>query len=155
MRPGLVADAETAVLRDAALGNIELAHDLDTREDGLVMLARNRRHRGLEHTVNAVLHEQRIVVRFDVNIRRAAFEGGEDSRIDETDDRADVFFGRQLLDRDVFVLVLFERDDVEGEALADASSSTRWRLLCLLQKVGDLRHAWRRGSLLGACRGVR
>ena len=41
----LVADAETAVLGDAALGDVELGHDLDTRKDGLVVLARDGRHR--------------------------------------------------------------------------------------------------------------
>ena len=39
-QPALVADAETAVLGDATLGDVKLAHDLDAREDGLVVLAR-------------------------------------------------------------------------------------------------------------------
>ena len=53
----LVADAEAAVLGDAALGDVELAHDLDAGEDGVVMLAGDGGHGGLEHAVDAVLDD--------------------------------------------------------------------------------------------------
>src|SRR5579859_1416350 len=51
-----VFHAETPVLRHAPLGNIELAHDLDTGDDGGVVLLGHRLHGGLKHAVNAVLH---------------------------------------------------------------------------------------------------
>jgi len=54
---GLVADAEAAVLRDTALGDVKLAHDLDAGEDGVVMLAGDGRHGRLQHAVDAVLDD--------------------------------------------------------------------------------------------------
>ena len=64
----VVLHAETAVLRYAALGNVELAHDLDTRDNGGVMLLADRRHRLGEHAVNAELDAHRVVAGFDVNV---------------------------------------------------------------------------------------
>jgi hypothetical protein len=49
-------------------------------------------HGRLEHAINAVLDDQRIVVGFNVNIRGAALESGEDGGIDQPDDGADIFF---------------------------------------------------------------
>ncbi len=70
------------------------------------MLAGDGRHGRLEDAVNTVLDDQRIVVGFDVNIRGAALESGEDGGIDQADDGADIFFAGQLLDGDVFVLAI-------------------------------------------------
>ena len=102
------------------------------------MLARNGRHRRLQHAVDAVLDEQRIVVGLDVDVRRAPLERGEDRRVHQADDRPDVFFRGQLLDRDIFVRVLL------GEITSKVSPSRRLiqhalRLLRLLQEIGDLR----------------
>jgi hypothetical protein len=134
----LVADPETAVLGHAALGDIELAHDLDAGKDGLVMLARNGRHGGLQHAVDAVLHMQAVVVGLEVNIGSAALERGEDGGVDQPDDRADVFFRGQLLDRDVFVGIVVGRDHVEGQPFGGLVEHAL-RLLGLLEQVGDLR----------------
>ena len=134
----LVAHAEAAVLRHALLGDVELAHDLDAAQNGAVMLARNRRHGRLQHAVDAVLHDHRIVVRFNVNVGGAALESGEDGRVHQADDRADVFFAGQLLDRDVFVAVFVAGQHVEGQSFAGLIENAL-RLLGLLQQIGDLR----------------
>src|SRR5947199_41040 len=52
-----VAHPETAVLGHAALGDVELRHDLDTRENGGVVLACDGREGHLEHAVDAVLDD--------------------------------------------------------------------------------------------------
>ncbi len=134
----LVADAEAAVLRDAALGDVELAHDLDAREDGLVMLARDGRHGLLQHAVDAVLDEERVVVGLEMDIRGAAFERGEDGGVDQADDGRDVVFGGDALDGDVLVGVVFAGEHVEGQAFAGFVEHAL-RLLGLLEQVGDLR----------------
>ncbi len=103
-----------------------------------MVLARDGRHGCLQHAVDAVLDDQRVVVCFDVNIRGAAFERGEDGRIDQADDRADVFFRGQLLDRDVFIRVVFAGDDVKGQPLGRFIEHAL-RLLRFLEQVGDLR----------------
>src|SRR5262249_38983276 len=95
-----VLHAETAVLRYAALGNVELTHDLDTRNDGRVVLLRDGRHGLGEHAVNAELDGNSVVTRFNVNIGGAALKRGEDCRIHETDNRADIALRRQSIDRD-------------------------------------------------------
>ena len=67
------------------------------------MLARDGRHGRLQHAVDAVLHHHRVVVGLDVNVGGAPLQRGEDGRVHQPDDGADVLFAGQLLDGDVFV----------------------------------------------------
>src|ERR1019366_7814949 len=50
----LIAHAEAAVLRYASLGDVELAHDLDTAQNCGVVFAGDGSHRFLQHAVDAV-----------------------------------------------------------------------------------------------------
>ena len=102
------------------------------------MLAGDGRHGLLEHAVDAVLDEQRVVVGLEVDVGGAAFERGEDGRVDETDDRRDVVIGRELLDGDVLVGGVFTGEHVEGKAFGGFVEHAL-RLLRLLEEVGDLR----------------
>ena len=77
----LVAHAEAAVLRDAALGDIQLAHDLDARDDGGVPVLGDGRHGVVQHAVDAVLDGHCLVARFDVNIAGAPLERVEDGGV--------------------------------------------------------------------------
>ena len=137
-QPPLVADPEAAVLGNAALGNVQLAHDLDAAENGGVVLACDGRHGRLQHAVDAVLDDQRIVVGFDVNIGGAALESGEDGGIDQADDGADVFFAGQLLNGDVFIGVFVAGEHVEGKTFAGLVEHAL-RLLGFFEQVSDLR----------------
>ena len=74
MERRVVAHAEAAVLRHAALGDVQLAHDLDTRDDGRVVLLRDRLHGLLQHAVDAVLDDHGVVARLDVNIAGAPLQ---------------------------------------------------------------------------------
>src|ERR1700739_2736366 len=135
----LVANAEAAVLRYAALSDVELAHDLDAAQDGGVMLARDGRHGFLQDSVDAVLHMQRIVISLDVDVRGASLESGEDGGVDQADDGTDVLIAGQLLDGDVFVgLGVVAGEDVEGQAFAGFVEDTL-RLLGFLEQVSNLR----------------
>jgi hypothetical protein len=102
-------------------------------------------HGLLQHAVDTVLDDHRVVARFDVNIARAALQRGKDRSVDQADDGADVGLGRQLLDGDGLVGVLVFRDDIEREAFAGFLQHAL-RLLGLLQDVVDLRE---RGDLDG------
>ena len=82
----LVANAETAVLRHAAFGDIELAHHLDAAQDGLVVLTGNGRHGLLQHTINAVLHMERVIIGFQVDIGRASLKRRIHRGVDQADD---------------------------------------------------------------------
>ena len=103
------AELEAAVLRHALLGDVELRHDLDARDDRAVVPLVDRRHRRLQHAVDPVLDVDRVVLRLDVDVARAALDGGVDRRVDEADDRARI--GRELVDGELIVarLVLAQR----------------------------------------------
>ena len=65
--PDLQLDA--AVLGQAALGDVELRHDLDARGDRVLELHR-RLHDLVEHAVDAVADAERLLVGLDVDVRR-------------------------------------------------------------------------------------
>ena len=52
----VIADTKTTVLRNAPLRDVELAHHLDTRDDGRVVLFGDRLHRVLQHAVDTILN---------------------------------------------------------------------------------------------------
>src|ERR1019366_6546240 len=97
----LVADPETPVLRNAALGNVQFAHDLDTRQDVRFVLAGDRRHGRMQYTVDAVPHVQVMVLGLEMNIGGAPIERGEDDGVYQADDRVAVFLRRQFLNGNV------------------------------------------------------
>ena len=104
------AQAEAAVLRHALLGDVELGHHLDARDDGAVEALGDRPHGRLQHAVDAVLHVHRVVLRLDVDVAGAALDGREDRRVDQPDDRAVV-----------------AREPLDGEVvLAESSSLRTW-----------------------------
>ena len=142
----VVRHAEAAVLRHAALGDIELAHDLDTRNDGRVMLLADRRHGLRQHAVNAELDAHRIVAGLDVNVTGPPLQRGEDRGIDQADDRADVALRGQPVDGDGFFAgLLVFADDVQREAFAGFFQHAL-RLLGLLEDVADLRQGGNLGE---------
>ena len=79
------AQRDSAVLRQALLGDVELGHDLDARND------QRRKHAArLQHLAhNAVDTEtdaEAVLVGFDVHVRGAVFHGFGQYGVDEADD---------------------------------------------------------------------
>ena len=133
-----VADAETAVLRDAALGDVELAHDLNAREDGGLPVLRDGGHGVVQDAIDAVLDGDFLVARFDVDIGGAALERVEDGGVDQLDDGSDVAIALgEFVDRESFVGVVVVAYDVEREAFGDFFEDALG-LLGLLEEVADL-----------------
>ena len=62
------AQLEPAVLRHALLGDVELGHHLDARDDRRMELLLQRPHRRLQHPVDPVFHVDGVVLRLDVNV---------------------------------------------------------------------------------------
>ncbi len=144
IRRRLVAHAETAVLRDAALGDIQLAHHLDARNDGGVPVLGDGRHGVVQHAVDAVLDGHFLIARLDVDIAGAPLQRVEDGGVHQLDHRRDVAVGGQLVDGERFVLVLFLADHhVQREAFGDLFQHAL-RLLGFLEQIGNLRQ---RGDL--------
>jgi hypothetical protein len=79
-------ELEAAVLRHAALGDVELAEDLDAAGERRLELD-GRLHHLEQRTVDAVAHPQLVLERLDVDVARApSHRLGEDA-VDELDDR--------------------------------------------------------------------
>ena len=112
-----VANAEAAVLGDAALGDIEFAHYFDSGKDGGVPFLGEGLHGVLQDAVDAVLDDDFSVARFDVDVTGAALEGSENHGVHETDNGTDAGVARQFVHGDVFVAVVFVADDLQRESL--------------------------------------
>jgi hypothetical protein len=70
------ADLDAAVLRQAFLGDVQVAENLDARNDGRLEALDLRRHRHfLQHAVDAVADAELVLERFEVNVRGAQFDG--------------------------------------------------------------------------------
>ena len=77
------ADLDTAVLRQALLGDVELRHDLEARRDRVAELHR-RRHHVVEDAVDAEPDPELLLVRLDVDVARALLNGRHQHQVDET-----------------------------------------------------------------------
>ena len=102
----LEVEADAAVLRQAPLGDVQLAHDLDSRDHGRGLAARHAR-RVRHHAVDAVADGERPVVEgVEVHVGGAAIDGLRDDRAHEADRRSVV--GR-LADDDLLDVVRHPR----------------------------------------------
>ncbi len=79
-------DLDAAVLRQAALGDIELGHQLQARDDGGLEFAR-RRVLIEEHAIHAEADAEFLFERLDVDVAGALFDGLRDHGVHQADDR--------------------------------------------------------------------
>ena len=99
-RLGLDLERDAAVLRDPALGDVEVGEDLDARGDGRD--GADRDGRGLlEHAVDAVADPHLVLLGLEVDVGGAALDGLLDHPVHELDDRrvlaADAEVDRRVL----------------------------------------------------------
>ncbi len=83
-RPHLHRDA--AVLRDPLLGDVEVRHDLQARDEAALEVLGLRAHRLVEHAVDPEPDPHVALPRLDVHVRRAFGDGLGHDRVDELDD---------------------------------------------------------------------
>src|SRR5205807_1169632 len=120
------------------LGDIQLAHDLDTGDDGGMMLLGDGLHGLLQHAVNTIFDHHGIALAFDVNVAGALLQGRKDGGIHQPDDGADVAFRRDPVNGEVLVgSRLFLPNHVQHKALAGLFQDAL-RLLGLLENIADL-----------------
>src|SRR3990172_3918453 len=74
-RPPVEAKCESAVLGNPALGDVQLGHDLDPRDDRLLVAPVQRLHRRIECSVNPVLDEQMALGPLQMDVARPPVEG--------------------------------------------------------------------------------
>ena len=79
-------DLDAAVLRETALGDVELGHQLEARDDGGLHFARG--HVLVEQdAVDAEADAEFLFERLDVDVAGALLDGGGDHGVDEANDR--------------------------------------------------------------------
>jgi hypothetical protein len=92
-------DLDAAVLRDAALGDVQGSQHLDARDDRQRERLGRRRH-FVEGTVNPVANLELVLERLEVDVARLVADGLPHDQIDEADDgrllrhRLDVVLGQ-------------------------------------------------------------
>ena len=78
---------EATVLRHPLLGDVEIRHDLDARDDRVVVAQLDWIHGRIEHAIDTVLDPHRILARLHMNIGGTALERVHQGRVDEANDR--------------------------------------------------------------------
>ena len=116
---------DAAVLRHAALGDVELGHDLESRGEPRAEI---RWGFGdfAQDAVHAEAHAVRLLVRFEVDVRCAGLDGVEQHLVDESDDRRVVGGARHVR---FVVVVLLEGLHVEVVEVGLAGIEERLFLL--------------------------
>ncbi len=80
-----VVDRHAAVLRLASLGDVDVAHDLEARDDTVLDALGRTLHR-VKHAVDAVPHPHVVLGRLDVDVRGVVLDGLADQQVDEPHD---------------------------------------------------------------------
>ena len=127
---GLSGDrqGDTAILRDAALGDVEVRENLDTRDDGGGHLHIRRLH-SIEGAIDAVANLEVVLEGLDMDIGRAVYDALVEDEVHEADDRRRVGGALHRSDvvrvgaREPFIVrhALAERLDHVGDRIAGIS----------------------------------
>ena len=128
-----VAEVDASVLREAALGDVEARHDLQARDDrvleaGEVVGERDRD----EDAVDAVADAQVVLLRLEMDVRRAFGDGLRQHLGDEADDRG------------VLVGLIGRGDFGGGEIVAFVLEAAGAHAVVLVDEGG---HAFGRGEV--------
>ncbi len=107
--PDLELDAP--VLRHAALGDVELRHDLEARDERRLELHR-RLHHFLQRAVDAVAHADLVLEALEVDVRCALLHGVGQDGVDQLHDRRIVDRGGEHRGADFLFLFLDDLDVV-------------------------------------------
>ena len=94
--------ADTAVLRDAPLRDVQVRHDLDATDHGRLVLPRRARD-VVQHSVDPVAHPQPVRSGLQVDVARARAQCFENHDVDELDDGRLTGEGAQVVERLVFL----------------------------------------------------
>ena len=118
--PANQSQTDTAVLRQAFFGDIQLGHDLDPRDDHWRQRARRLQYL-TQHTVDPQANRQAVFKGFDMNIGRIFLDRLGQQRVDQTNDRRlilglqQVFrLGQRLRDREQVSIITQPLDKLHG-----------------------------------------
>ena len=129
----LDANLDAPILRQALLGDVEVAENLHARHDGRLEPLDLGRHRHvLQHAVNAVADAEFVLERLEVDVRGAQLDGVAQHLVDEADDGGVLGCGVQ-----VGVLLAMVLHDLKGAVLAQGAQSIRAHAQALLHLALD------------------
>ena len=104
-------ELDAAVLRDAALGDVEVGEDLDAADDRGLEPVHLGRHGGLlQDAVDPVADRDLVLVRFDVDVRGPLVDRLDDDLVDQLDDA-------RLLGHLEQVLAALDRGSAAGQVV--------------------------------------
>src|SRR6267378_774358 len=140
---GVVAELDAPVLRQPPLGDVEVGHDLQSREDRRLEALGRCQHL-VEDAVHAEADTEDLLVRFEVDVGGALLDGVHEHHVDELDDRRLVGRLLQLEDVDLgaFLAVLPHDLDVGEVGLhvrEDAGDGFRLRFVVPVDRLLDRR----------------
>jgi hypothetical protein len=118
------AGLDASVLRDALLGEGDLGHELEARDDRRLQALGRPLHL-LQHAVDAEAHAETLLQRLEVDVRGLAADGVDDERVDVADDGRVVFLdvaALRELDGHAVVAALAQ-DVVVRSAAADGAAA--------------------------------
>ena len=145
----LVVDVQldAAVLRHAALGDVEIGHDLDAAADGRGDVGR-RRHHFVEHAVDAVAHLEFALERLEVDVRGLVLDRLQQDEVDELADGVGIGGFLEAVDVDRFAAVFQVLEGVVGLQFAEDFADAFGGGLVILgdeacRAVPDRRRSWR------------
>ena len=99
---------DAAVLRQAALGDVEIRHDLDARDDRQRQVPGRRGHL-VERAVHAVADLEFVLERLEMDVAGPVLDGLVEDQIHVADDGRGVGLGLDVLQFRLALLAVFER----------------------------------------------
>src|SRR6266566_4285404 len=138
----VVAQLDTAVLRKPALGDVEVRHDLQAREDRRFQPLRRGQHL-VQHAVHPEADAEDLLVRLEVNVGGALLDCLDKHHVDQLHHRR--FVGRLLqledIDLGAFLALLDDLDigQVRLHVRQDGGDGLRLRLVVPVDRLLDRR----------------
>src|SRR5690606_2572745 len=132
----LQLELDAAVLRDAALGDVQVREDLDARGQRCLHLER-RLHDLLEHAVDSVADPDLLFVWLDVDVGSAAHHGVGQDAVDELDDGRVVDLRLERGEADFFFLGLEDLDVLGLDLLEQLLEPLVRRFVVLLELLAE------------------
>src|SRR5258706_5547025 len=134
----LVTNAESPVLRNTPLGDVQFAHHLDAGNDCGEPILGNWRHRMHQDAVNSIFNGHLDVAGFDVNVRCTPLESSKNNGVHQADHRADCRLSREAIRGKSGVRFFLIFDDRQGKRFGRLIEYALG-LFGPLQQVSDLR----------------
>src|SRR5712672_397467 len=134
----LVTNAESPVLRNTPLGDVQFTHYLDAGNDCGEPILGNRGHRMHQDAINSIFNGHLDVAGFDVNVRCTPLESSKNNGVHQADHRADCRLSREAIRGKSGVRFFLIFDDRQGKRFGRLIEYALG-LFSPLQQVSDLR----------------